>query len=343
MRELTPPVNYLPLPRSAHEFQQAPTAAEITALAARLLGPDVVLREACEIGGGAFNNAFRLVAADGRRWVLRVAPPADHPLIFHVERHLLRREHSFTPWLAGIAPWLPRVAGVDFTGQVCARDAILSGFIEGENWHAVMAELDASENHALWRELAGLLHRVHATPAPHFGWTAPETPCARWSDFTLGSIRGLLGDLSRLALPDVEARAWFALAERGAAVLDEIATPRVLHGDPWPKNVLIRRASPAEGGPRIVALLDHERGHFGDPLAEWVFNGCDFPPVFWEAYGPRPTDPAASLRAAIYRGMIHIQCLLEIPRYEADPVAPRENLVGETALMRRLLAEAEQT
>ena len=333
-------MHYLPLPRAAHEFQQPPTAAGISALAARLLGPETTIAEAREIGGGAFNNAFLLTAADGRRWVLRVAPPPDHPLVFHVEHRLLRREHAFTPWLAAIAPWLPRVAGVDFTGQVFARDAVLSDFIEGENWHAVMTELSPAENDALWRGLAGLLRRVHATPAPCFGYPLPEPAHGRWSDFMLGINRGLLADLSRLALPETEARAWFALAERGAAFLDEIVEPRVLHGDPWPRNVLIRRAPPGEGGPRIVALLDHERGLFGDPLAEWVFNHCDFPPVFWEAYGPRPDDPAARFRAAVYRGMIHVQCLLEVPRYGADAAAPRQALRGEAEEMRRLLSEA---
>jgi aminoglycoside phosphotransferase (APT) family kinase protein len=331
-------VNYLPLPRPAHEFQQPPAAAELAALTVRLLGPEVPLTEVRELGGGAFNNAFLLTAADGRRWVLRISPPPDHPLVFHVEHRLLRREHAHAPWLAAIAPWLPRIAGVDFTGQVSARDAILSDFIEGENWHAVMPELNPVENDALWRELAGLLRRVHATPAPRFGYPHPEPAHARWSDFMLGINRGLLGDLSRLALPDAEARDWFALAERGAAALDEVASPRVLHGDPWPRNVLIRRASPGEGGPRIVALLDHERGLFGDPQAEWVFNYCDFPPVFWEAYGPRPTDPAARFRAAVYRGMIQVQCLLEVPRYGADAATPRQGLLNEANEMRRLLS-----
>ena len=156
------PMRYLPLPRSAHEFQQPPAAAEIAAFAARLLGPDTALAEAREIGGGAFNNAFLLPAADGRRWVLRVSPPPDHALVFHVERHLLRREHAFGPWLAAIAPWLPRVVGTDFTGRVSARDAVLSDFVEGENWHDVMPELAPAENGTLWRELAGLLWRQHA-------------------------------------------------------------------------------------------------------------------------------------------------------------------------------------
>lgn len=331
-------MNVQPLPRPAHEFQQAPTAAEITALAARLFGPDLTPTDATEIGGGAFNNAFRLTAADGRRWVLRVSPPPDHPLIFHVERHLLRREHAHTPWLSAVAPLLPRVAAADFTGEITPRDAILSDFIEGENWHAAMPALAPSENDALWRELAALLLRIHATPAPHFGYPYPEKPYARWSDFMLESIRGLIGDLGRLGLEDAEARTWFAVAERAAPALDQITNPRVLHGDPWPKNVLIRRdAARDDGAPRIAALLDHERGLFGDPFAEWVFNGYDFPPVFWEAYGPRPSDPASRIRELVYRGMIDIQCLLEEPRYAADPTEARHRLATATPALHQAL------
>ena len=330
-------MRYLPLPRRADDFQQPPAAAEIEALADRLLGAGARIVEATELGVGAFNNAFRLTAADGRRWVLRLSPPHDHRLIYHVERHLLRREHALTPWLAAVAPLLPRTAGVDFTGAVVPRDVILSEFVEGENWDTARAGLSPAQDAALWRELAGILRRVHATPAPHFGYPRPERPRCRWSDFMLGAIEGLIGDVSRLGLPETEARAWFAVAVQGAAALDEIASPRVLHGDPWPKNVLIRRDA-AGAPPRIVALLDHERGLFGDPLAEWVFNGWDFPPVFWEAYGARPSGATAEIRASVYRGMVDIQCLLEEPRYAYDATAHRRRLAEDAARLRRLLA-----
>ena len=326
-------MRYLPLSRPRDAFQQPPSASELAAFSACLLEPGATLVEALEIGGGAFNNTFKLTADDGRRWVLRVSPPHDHPLLFHVERHLLRREHTLTPWLAAVAPLLPKIIGTDFTGEICPRDAVLSEFMPGENWDAVMPELSPSQNDALWRELAGLLRKIHATPAPHFGWPQPEPPHARWSDFILGGIRGLLDDLSRLKLPANEARVWLDQVERGTVALNEIKTPRVLHGDPWPKNVLIAR----DPEPRIVALLDHERGGFGDPLNEWVFHGCDFPPVFWEAYGPRPVDPAAQVRAGVYRGTIAIQCVLESTRYpDVDVATPLQHLTRSSETLRAL-------
>jgi aminoglycoside phosphotransferase (APT) family kinase protein len=325
------------LPRLPTDFQQPPTAAEITAFASRLLGPDTVITEAVELGGGAFNNTFRLTTDGGHRSILRLSPPPAHPLLFHVEHHLLRREHSLTPSLSPVSEFLPRTLGTDFSHTICPRDALLSEFIEGENWDAVMPTLTPADNDALWRQLAALLRRIHATPAPHFGWTPPATPHTRWSDFILGNIRGLLADCQRLGVPATEARAWATVAERCAPALDLITEPRVLHGDPWPKNVLIRRDSP-DGAPRIVALLDHERGGFGDPQSEWVFHGCDFPPVFWEAYGPRPTDPAAQIRAHLYRGTIAIQCILESTRYpDVDIATPRNHLVTATQELHRLI------
>ena len=155
----------------------------------------------------------------------------------------------------------------------------------------------------------------------------------------LDAIEGLIRDLARLGLPDAEARSWFAVAAGCASALDEIREPRVLHGDPWPKNVLVRR-EPAGGAARIVALLDHERGLFGDPQAEWVFNGYDFPPVFWESYGARPADLAARVRAAVYRGMIDIQCLLEEPRYAYEAGAHRRRLFEAAGELRSLLGSS---
>ena len=46
--------------------------------------------------------------------------------LFSNERYLLRREFSMTPYLATVAPLLPRIVAADFTGEVISRDAVMA-------------------------------------------------------------------------------------------------------------------------------------------------------------------------------------------------------------------------
>jgi len=64
------------------------------------------------------------------------------------------------------------------------------------------------------------------------------------------------------------------------ACLDEVTEPRFVEWDLWDSNVMIRDGA-------IVAIIDHERAFYGDPLIEAGFTGIDLP-----AFG----DPAAFLR-----------------------------------------------
>ncbi|MFF5081595.1 phosphotransferase family protein [Actinoplanes sp. NPDC000266] len=62
--------------------------------------------------------------------------------------------------------------------------------------------------------------------------------------------------------------------------LDEVSEPRFVEWDLWDSNVMIRDG-------RIVAIIDHERAFYGDPLIEAGFTAIDLP-----AFG----DPAAFMR-----------------------------------------------
>jgi aminoglycoside phosphotransferase (APT) family kinase protein len=325
------------LQRPPDDFQQPPSDAEIRCWADRLAGVAGPEWTAREIGGGMFNTTFGLLHRGVPRYALRFSPPADHPLLFSNERQLLRREHAIGPWVAPVARWLPCVRATDFTHQLAPRDAVLSDWIAGENWDAVKSGMTEEQNAVLWRELAGLLRTVHEVQAPSFGWPHPEARFDTWSAFLLNTARGLLEDFPRLGVEGKEPRDWVRVLEEGTPLLDEVRTPRVVHGDPWPKNVLIDRTGVQ---PRIVGLIDHERGLFGDPWNEWVFHFLDFPPAFWEAYGPRPTGPGADFRAGAYRGLIQTQVLLEGRRYRFDTAAVRSHLTDVTQRMREALARA---
>jgi aminoglycoside phosphotransferase (APT) family kinase protein len=101
------------------------------------------------------------------------------------------------------------------------------------------------------------------------------------------------------------------MAEQHSDLLDEIRQPRLLHGDLWTFNVLIKCD---QDNPRITAVLDSDGGSWGDPLADWTMfllhikttegtrrNEIEGAQAFWQAYGQPERSKGALFRDQIYR------------------------------------------
>ena len=88
------------------------------------------------------------------------------------------------------------------------------------------------------------------------------------------------------------------------AQLELSQPPRLVHGDLWPRNVLVEQH---DDGWRISAILDAERAFWGEPAAEWIFGFLDLPQAFWEAYGtrldPQHLDGDLLLRSRVYQAV----------------------------------------
>jgi fructosamine-3-kinase len=88
--------------------------------------------------------------------------------------------------------------------------------------------------------------------------------------------------------------------------LDEIEVPRLLHGDLWLFNILIRRDADQ---PSIAGILDADRAWWGDPMADWTLfilahaEKAEGHSYFWQAYGPPEDTPGARFRKTVYDGM----------------------------------------
>lgn len=98
-----------------------------------------------------------------------------------------------------------------------------------------------------------------------------------------------------------------------------VPPPRLLHGDLWPKNLLMETHRDVAV---ITGLLDAERTRWGDPSAEWIFGFMEISAVFWSAYGGDLSGPAlspeAQLRRHIYNGRGALQLMLEAWRWQLD-------------------------
>ena len=308
-------MDFSAITRPAHDFQQGISADEITAVCHQTFGTHSRAISARELGSGLFNSTYLVSLDDGEQVILRVSPHAQAGAFTH-EQHLLRREQALEPHFGVIAHLVPCTLAADFSRQLLDRDFVIQTFLPGEIWDEVKEELLETDHLALWQQLAGIAKQIHAVTGADFGFPDGQPGFVRWSTAVAHITHIMRTDLATMQL-DLPATQTFAdRLEAGQALLDTVDKPHLLHGDLWPKNVLIDRS---QSPPQIVGLLDAERGIWGDPLAEWIFYYFDVPDAFWDVYGRPPTDPATQFRQLAYRGLYTIQILLEATRFGWDP------------------------
>jgi fructosamine-3-kinase len=135
-------------------------------------------------------------------------------------------------------------------------------------------------------------------------------PFSKWSGFVRWHALTLEKELHKhpyLALPTHISVA--SILDEMTGVLDEIKTPRLIHGDLWLRNILIARRNGTYG---ITAIVDWDRCLWGDPYFEWILHGLDLRPAFWNEYGALKTDRRShEKRKLLYKAVGCLQASLE--------------------------------
>jgi aminoglycoside phosphotransferase (APT) family kinase protein len=255
------------------------TPDTLRAMVARAYGPAQIVEDdgdwVEELGHGWFNVAYRIRLRDGRLVVLKIAPPPDVEVMTY-ERGAMATELAALR-LIGEQTSVP-VPNVDFADrshELCDADYFFMPFIDAENFGILREEgkLDKAELTS-YREALGRTNRqLNEIRGNWFG--ALEGPGeATWRACFLGKLEDVLGDGERLEVDlghgyDVVREAISARAD----ALDEVVEPRFVEWDLFPLNAMVRDGE-------IVAIIDHERAFYGDPLIEAGFVGIDLPEVF---------------------------------------------------------------
>jgi aminoglycoside phosphotransferase (APT) family kinase protein len=287
------------------------SAVSIRRIVGKQFGDDAKVVGVTTMHGGLFNTSYKILLGDGRTMVLRIAPPKDKRLLV-CETGLLEREIQFVRGLEKYHLPIPRLLCADLSKRVIDRNYIISEFSTGFNAFYRLKKLTAREQDAVFGELGGYARRIHAIENEEgwFGAPAPLKPFRKWSEFVRWHALTLEKELKGhpyLALPEHIGVA--SILDRMAGVLDEIRTPRLIHGDLWLRNILIARRN---GTYRITAILDWDRCLWGDPYFEWILHGLDLPPAFWEAYGKLRADPGShEKRKLLYKALGCLQASLE--------------------------------
>jgi aminoglycoside phosphotransferase (APT) family kinase protein len=287
------------------------SAASIRRIVKRQFGGDAKAMRVTTIRGGLFNTSYKIRLGNCRTVVLRIAPPRDKPLLV-CEAGLLEREIHFMRGLEKHRLPMPRLLCADLSNRVIDRNYIITKFCEGHNAFYRLKRLTSREQDAVFGELGRYARRIHAIENEEgwFGAPAPLKPFRRWSEFVRWHARTLEKELEShpyLALPAHVSVA--SILDEMAGVLDEISSPRLVHGDLWLRNILIARRNGTYG---ITAILDWDRCLWGDPYFEWILHGLDLRPPFWEEYGNMDADwRSHRKRKLLYKALGCLQACLE--------------------------------
>ncbi|MEW2347407.1 aminoglycoside phosphotransferase family protein [Streptomyces sp. NPDC006684] len=292
------------LERTLGSFQQSVSAEQVQTMCRRAFGPDRQIVSAVELDGGMYNNTYRVEFAGERPAILRVAPEPSRQS--RIERELMRNEHVVQPFLAPIASLMPRILAVDFTHQVLGRDWMIQSMLPGVPAPEGLESRPRSEWGPFFAQLGAITRQVHDVCGPRFGpITGPGF--RRWSDAVLAVLQDTAADLEDAGLDAGDVREAVTITEKNRPLLDEVTEPRLLTGDLFTINCLVREG---DGPLTITGVIDFDRATWGPPEADWtIFMASRRTSLerdmFWTTYGPLSTDPAAVQRRLIYR-VVHL-------------------------------------
>lgn len=315
-------------------FQQPLKPDEVAAMCSRAFGAGTVVASAVELGGGMYNTVYRVtLAGQDRPVILRVAPVPDRQL--RIERELMRNEHAALPFFAPVASLVPRTLAADFTRELAGRDYLFQEHLEGVPGPEGLGAYPAELHGALYHQLGEITAAIHGVRGGNrFGPVAGPWH-ATWSGALAAYFADLAADLDSTGLDSGDVRELAEAASRDRAVLDEVTVSRLLHGDLWTVNVMLK---PDADLPLVCGLFDHDRAWWGDPEADWpIYMACRRPggprDAFWDGYGPRPSGDA-TVRRSLYYLARHVGALrLERQRRGRADLVPQtyEEIAGVLA------------
>ncbi len=302
--------------------QQSLASADVAHLIGASFGPHIRVRDAAPLAGGGFATVWWAVLDDGRRVVLKLAPPTGTPLLRY-ERGLCAAEERYFRLVAERAPQVPVPAVLRHGTDPAYGEWLVTELLPGRSL-SDLAEADGAVDDGPARyDLGMALAALHQVTGDRFGYDGDRAAGPTWRAAFTAMLDELLADAADwgVRLPVTPGRL-HELVGRHADVLDEVRRPALLHFDCWDGNVLA--APDRDGRLRLSGLVDGERFLYGDPLLDLVsprlFRRVEAEPEHpllrgYQAAAPQPLvlDASARRRLSFYRLHLYLLMTVEMP------------------------------
>ena len=293
--------------RSSSKMTVPATAAQ--AICFDTFGGDAVIGTFQELTDGYFNAAYLIELGDGRRSVLKVAPP-DAVRVLRYERGIMHAEVEVMRLVrARTTMPVPEIYRFDTSRRLLDSPYFLMEFVPGIPLDKLRATLAPADRPAIDRQIGAYLRQMNEIVGPSFGYIAPAAArYSSWRAAFLAMLEDVLAD--GVAMSVTLPQPYDAIREQThhhAVVLDEISTPQLIHWDLWDGNIFLDPATRT-----ITGVIDFERALWGDPLLEVQFRTLEASAAFTEGYGrPMLSTPAERQRRRLYNVYLYLIMVIE--------------------------------
>jgi aminoglycoside phosphotransferase (APT) family kinase protein len=306
-------------------FSKIPLSVDLAqAIVIHHFGSNTKLKSFEELREGYFNAAARLELKDGRKFVLKAAPP-DEVRVMRYEKNLMKAEVEAMR-LVGEQTRVPvpQIFVYDTSRSLLPSDFFLMEFLPGKPFHKVRPQLAPEAQKRVERQMGRMACELSAITGPSFGyWAQPAQPGVTWRECFKRMVQGVLEDGFEMSVelhqPYDEL---YASLESHFGVLDAVRTPCLVHWDLWDGNVFVDPASL-----RVTGLIDFERVMWADPLIEAIFAFGKHDPnsAYVEGFGERLfVDQPQVLRRMLYNAYLYLIMIIECT-FRKYPTHDQEN------------------
>lgn len=246
--------------------------------------PKCNIKEIKYISSGHYNDVYKITTND-KSYILRVAPDDSTPKLFY-EKDMMRSEPYLHKLIAEKTDVpLPKVLYYDFSKEFIKRDFLIMEFMIGEH-----------SKFSLF-ELGRLVKKLHSVKGDFFGYPSRNLPKkSSWKETFLFYVEQIFNDCLGVGAITKEEYSWFLDKYHKHKNSIKEVEPLFLHLDLWSANILVK-------DDKINAILDFDRGMFGDPELEFaVLDTYGYATKeFFSGYGsPRPNDKDSMIRQRLY-------------------------------------------
>jgi len=243
---------------------------EIYNIVRKVLGWDNPQMKITALTGGCFNLSYRVELDEEDAVIIKIGPPKGVELLSY-EEDMMATElwiHHLIEELPQVR--VPKIIFSDLSCEIIPYPFFIMSSLKGRPLNTV-DDLPEKDKISIYKTLARFMAEIHRIKGDHFGYALMRDQLKEKDYFQafVHMVEVILSDGRKrgIRLPAEEKR-FLSCIERYKTSFDEVKEPLLVHYDLWAGNLFVDKS--AEGSWELEAIIDFERGFYGDPAAEFI-------------------------------------------------------------------------